>query len=142
MYNTSDPATHPKDGVIMPAPTKSTDFDRAYSANFTFWGDIRIPEEVKALVRQGPVRSVLELGCGVGRFSRYLAQQGLRATGIDFSPVAMAKARERVARDGGRPEFLVGDATQLDALSGPVLRLLRRGLLSLFRRAGRASLRV
>jgi SAM-dependent methyltransferase len=104
---------------LMPAPTRSTDFDRAYSANFTLWGDIRIPDEVKALVRQGPARSVLELGCGVGRFSRYLAQQGLRVTGVDFSPVAIAKAQERVAQDNVRPEFLVSDVTRLDALSGP-----------------------
>lgn len=103
----------------MPAPTKSTDFDRAYSANFTLWGDIRIPEEVKALVLQSPVRSVLELGCGVGRFSRYLAHRGLRVTGVDFSPVAIAKAQERVARDNERPEFLVGDVTRLGILSSP-----------------------
>ena len=33
----------------MKAPTASTDFDRAYRAPITGWGDIRIPEEVKAL---------------------------------------------------------------------------------------------
>jgi SAM-dependent methyltransferase len=71
------------------------------------------------LVRQSPARSFLELGCGVGRFSCYLAQQGLRVTGVDFSPVAIAKARKRVARDNERPEFLVGDLTRLDPLSGP-----------------------
>jgi SAM-dependent methyltransferase len=105
--------------TIMPAPTKSTDFDRAYSANFTFWGDIRIPEEVKELGRRGHTRSVLELGCGIRRISRYLAQSGLRVTGIDFSPIAIAEAQERVAQDNNRPQFLVGDVTRLDALSGP-----------------------
>lgn len=103
----------------MPAPTKSTDFDRAYSAKFTFWGDIRIPEEVKELVGRGHARSVLELGCGIGRISCYLAQRGLRVTGVDFSPVAIAKAQERVTQDNERPQFLVGDVTRLDALSAP-----------------------
>ncbi len=103
----------------MLAPTKSTDFDRAYSAKFTFWGDIRIPEEVKELVGRGHARSVLELGCGIGRISCYLAQRGLRVTGVDFSPVAIAKAQERVAQDNERPQFLVGDVTRLDALSAP-----------------------
>jgi SAM-dependent methyltransferase len=103
----------------MTAPTTSTDFDRAYRAPITFWGDIRIPEEIKALARQGAPRAALELGCGVGRFSRYLAQQGLRATGVDFSPVAIAKAQELTVQGDGRPEFLVGDVTHLDALSGP-----------------------
>ncbi|PTL75571.1 class I SAM-dependent methyltransferase [Vitiosangium sp. GDMCC 1.1324] len=103
----------------MSAPITSADFDRAYRAPITFWGDIRIPKEIQALARQGSPRSSLELGCGVGRFTRYLAQQGLRATGVDFSPVAIAKARARVAQDDVRPEFIVGDVTHLDALSGP-----------------------
>lgn len=103
----------------MAVPTTSADFDRAYRAPFTIWGDIRIPEEVQALARQGGSRSVLELGCGVGRFSRYLAQQGMRVTGVDFSPVAIAKAREKAAGDTPRPEFLVGDVTRLEALRGP-----------------------
>jgi cyclopropane fatty-acyl-phospholipid synthase-like methyltransferase len=103
----------------MTAPTTSTDFDQAYRAPFTLWGDIRIPEEVKALAREGAPRTALELGCGLGRFSGYLARQGLRATGVDFSPVAIAKARERVGQDDVRPEFLVGDVTRLTALSGP-----------------------
>jgi cyclopropane fatty-acyl-phospholipid synthase-like methyltransferase len=103
----------------MAAPTTSADFDRAYHAPVTFWGDIRIPEELKELVRQRAGSRALELGCGVGRFSRYVAQQGLRATGVDFSPVAIARAQESVARDDVRPEFLVGDVTRLEALSGP-----------------------
>jgi 2-polyprenyl-3-methyl-5-hydroxy-6-metoxy-1,4-benzoquinol methylase len=100
-------------------PTTSSDFDRAYRSRITVWGDIRIPEEVKALVRQRAPRCALELGCGVGRLSRYLAQQGVRATGVDFSTVAIAKARERVSQDHVRPEFIVADVTHLDALSGP-----------------------
>ena len=43
----------------------------------------------------------------------------MRNPGADFSPVAIAKARERVAHDEPRPKFLVGDVTHLDALNGP-----------------------
>ena len=103
----------------MSAPSTSAEFDRAYGSPITVWGDIRIPNEIRALARRGAPGSALELGCGVGRPSRYLAQEGLRATGVDFSPVAIARARERVAHDEVRPEFLVGDVTHLDALSGP-----------------------
>jgi cyclopropane fatty-acyl-phospholipid synthase-like methyltransferase len=101
------------------APTASTDFDRAYRLPFTFWGDFRIPKEVKALIELGATRSILELGCGVGRFSRYVGKQGLQATGVDFSPVAIAKARKRVAQDKVRPQFLLGDVTHLEVLRGP-----------------------
>jgi cyclopropane fatty-acyl-phospholipid synthase-like methyltransferase len=105
--------------IKQTAPTTSSDFDRAYRAPITAWGDVRIPEEIKALARQGTSASALELGCGVGRFSRYLAKQGVRATGVDFSPVAIAKAQANVARDDLRPKFVVGDVTRLEALSGP-----------------------
>jgi cyclopropane fatty-acyl-phospholipid synthase-like methyltransferase len=103
----------------MATPTMSEWFDRAYRFPITLWGDIRIPQEVKALARQGSPQSVLELGCGVGRLSRYLAQLGVRTTGVDFSPVAIAKARKRVAHDDVTPELLVGDVTHLDGISGP-----------------------
>jgi cyclopropane fatty-acyl-phospholipid synthase-like methyltransferase len=104
----------------MSRPGTAVDFfDCAYRLPFTIWGDIRIPVELKSLVQQNAHRTSLELGCGIGRFSRYLAQQGLHATGVDFSPIAIAKARKRAARDDLRPEFLVGDVTHLDALKGP-----------------------
>ena len=95
------------------------DFDRACRFPITYWGDFRIPKELKALIQLGTPRSVLELGCGVGRFSRYVAQQGLQATGVDFSSVAIAKAQKRVAQDKMQPQFLVCDVTHLDAVSGP-----------------------
>ena len=103
----------------MMAPTKNTDFDHAYHSLLHWvWSDIRIPAEIKALIRQGNPRSALELGCGVGRFTRYVAKQGVRVTGVDFSSVAIAKARKRAAQDARQPEFLVGDVTNLNALTG------------------------
>ncbi|WP_437591369.1 class I SAM-dependent methyltransferase [Sorangium sp. So ce1000] len=99
--------------------TNSAYFDRAYRRPVTLWGDIRIPPEIAALVRQGAPNGVLDLGCGVGRLTRYVARQGLRVTGVDFSSVAIEKARARVAADEVRPDFIVGDVTNLDALTGP-----------------------
>ena len=103
----------------MSAPTTSADFDRAYRIPITLWGDVRIPEEVKALAPQGGSRTALELGCGVGRFSRYLAHQGLRVTGVDFSQVAISKAWKSVAPGELNPQFVVGDVTRLEVLRGP-----------------------
>jgi SAM-dependent methyltransferase len=103
----------------QPAPATSLDFDRAYRYPITVWGDIRIPREIKSLVRERDYKSALELGCGVGRYSRYVAKCGISTTGVDFSPVAIAKAQQRVAGLELRPHFLVGDVTHLDALSGP-----------------------
>ena len=103
----------------MSAPGNSADFDQAYRSPILhwFWTDVRVPAELKRLVSQTSPLRTLELGCGLGRYSRYLAQQGIHATGVDFSSVAIAKAREPIARDNLR--FLVGDVTRLDALTGP-----------------------
>jgi SAM-dependent methyltransferase len=103
----------------MSAPNQSTQFDTAYRLPITIWGDVRIPKEIETLAREGAPKRSLELGCGLGRLTRYMTRQGLQATGVDFSPVAIARATERVARDARRPEFLVGDVTHLDVLSGP-----------------------
>lgn len=98
----------------MSAPSSSAAFDRVYRFGITPWGDVRIPPELKQLARTGSPRSSLELGCGVGRFTRFMAQSGLRAVGVDFSPIAIEKARARVGDDAAKPEYRVGDVTQLD----------------------------
>jgi SAM-dependent methyltransferase len=78
-----------------------------------------MPPEVAELTRDRPARRILELGCGVGRFSRNLARAGHQVVGVDFSPVAIEKARARAAGDVNRPEFVVGDVTDLRNVEGP-----------------------
>lgn len=98
----------------MSAPVTSEDFDKVYDRLFTAWGDIRIPKEVKELSQTMQCGNVLELGCGIGRFSHYMALQGHQVTGIDFSPVAISKARKRLSRNLPNMEFHVADVTALD----------------------------
>jgi SAM-dependent methyltransferase len=59
---------------------------------------------------------VLDVGCGIGRWSRLLAARGARVTGIDLSPTMIAQARQRAVADdvAGRCEFLVQDLSTLD----------------------------
>lgn len=60
---------------------------------------------------------VLDVGCGVGRWSSLLAARGALVTGMDLSPTMIAEA-ERRARDSGLAErcrFLVQDLAHLDA---------------------------
>lgn len=103
---------------MMP-PTTSADFDSAYRAPLTFWGDMRVPREVKALADELQFGKVLELGCGLGRFSQYLAGRGLDSTGVDFSPVAVDRANARVASEDRRATFLVADVTRLSVAGAP-----------------------
>ncbi|QNP71842.1 methyltransferase domain-containing protein [Streptomyces roseirectus] len=43
----------------------------------------------------GEPDSVLEIGCGTGRALAYLAGQGVKARGVDMSPVMVARTTER-----------------------------------------------
>ncbi|MGK5640675.1 class I SAM-dependent methyltransferase [Streptomyces sp. URMC 126] len=43
----------------------------------------------------GSPETVLEIGCGTGRALAYLAQQGVKATGVDLSPVMVAQTSQR-----------------------------------------------
>lgn len=54
-------------------------------------------EEVKALC---PGRKALDIACGEGRNSIFLARLGFRVTGLDISPVGVAKARRWAEREG------------------------------------------
>lgn len=60
---------------------------------------------------------VLDVGCGVGRWSRRLAARGAQVCGVDLSPTMIGIARERAAAQGlgGRCRFLVQDLCQLDS---------------------------
>jgi ubiquinone/menaquinone biosynthesis C-methylase UbiE len=98
-------------------PFTSEEFNKAYKLPITFWGDNRIPKELKELVKTNNPKTSLELGCGLGRFSRFMEEQSIKATGVDFSSVAIEKARKRVANDECKPTFLVGDVTNLEMLT-------------------------
>jgi 2-polyprenyl-3-methyl-5-hydroxy-6-metoxy-1,4-benzoquinol methylase len=68
-------------------------------------------------LRVPPGTRVLDVGCGVGRWSRQLAARGAQLTGIDLSPTMIAEAERRAAAAGlaGRCRFLVQDLASLDA---------------------------
>lgn len=59
---------------------------------------------------------VLDVGCGIGRWSRLLAARGARVTGIDLSPTMIAEAERRAAASGlaERCRFIVQDSAALE----------------------------
>ncbi|MCR4406863.1 MAG: methyltransferase domain-containing protein [Anaerolineae bacterium] len=58
-------------------------------------------------------RTLLEVGCGPGHFTRWFGEQGLQATGLDLSPPMLAEA----ARLGNLP-YVQGDALALPFRDG------------------------
>jgi ubiquinone/menaquinone biosynthesis C-methylase UbiE len=62
-------------------------------ANATKELDARVTREA---LSQLPARDVIELGCGTGKNTAFLADQFERVTALDFSAGMLARARERV----------------------------------------------
>lgn len=94
-------------------------FRAAYLLGFKPWDSGVPPPELVAVV-EGPERltpgRALDLGCGTGTNSIYLAQHGWTTTGIDFVPRAIRMARKKAAAANDRPKLMVGDVTRLTDL--------------------------
>jgi SAM-dependent methyltransferase len=72
-------------------------------------------------VREGwfrPGTRVLDVGCGAGTNSIFLARAGFRVCGVDLAPAAIAAAQKRAGRAGLRIDFRVADALRLPFPSG------------------------
>jgi SAM-dependent methyltransferase len=70
---------------------------------------------VEELKRQGfPLRETLDLGCGKGRNSLYLAEQGAHVTAMDFTPNAIEHLQTVAAERGLTKQIraLVQDVTE------------------------------
>jgi len=70
------------------------------------------------LIDSGKIKAgtALDLGCGTGMKSIYLAQKGFKVTGIDISKTAINIAQENALKSNVKIEFLVADATDLSFL--------------------------
>ena len=76
----------------------------------------------------------LEIGCGTGTNSVWLAQQGFEVTGIDVAPLAVEQAQRRASSAGVKVHFLVADVLQLPDLDGPFAFFFDRGCYHAVRR--------
>jgi SAM-dependent methyltransferase len=67
-------------------------------------------------LKVSPGTRVLDVGCGIGRWSRLLAARGADVTGVDLSPTMIAQAQQRAAAAGvsDRCRFQVQDLSKLD----------------------------
>jgi cyclopropane fatty-acyl-phospholipid synthase-like methyltransferase len=109
-------------------------FAERYASGDLPWDGPLPPPEVMDLARELPAGRLLDLGCGHGRASIYLAQRGWTATAIDFVPRAIEGARERAAQAGvlDRIDFQVASVLELDHLQGPYNLALDVGCFHVF----------
>lgn len=97
-------------------------YDAAY-AGVPNW-DISRPQRAFVwFAEAGLVRDpVLDVGCGTGELSLYLARRSHRVLGIDISAQAIRQAREKARWRGIETSLLVADAVQLPTLARAGLR--------------------
>jgi 2-polyprenyl-3-methyl-5-hydroxy-6-metoxy-1,4-benzoquinol methylase len=69
------------------------------------------PDALVELVDSGKVKpcKTIDLGCGTGNYSIYLASKGFEVTGVDLSPTAIKIVEENAKRKGVKINFLVAD---------------------------------
>jgi SAM-dependent methyltransferase len=70
---------------------------------------------------------VIDLGCGSGINAVWLAQQGFDMTGVDVTPLAIDRARERAAAAGMKVRFVLADLLDLQEEFQPFPFFFDRG---------------
>jgi SAM-dependent methyltransferase len=118
------------------APQTSRPFYGEYAWAFDLLIDRPVRKECAAiaawLIERGvtPGATLLDAGCGTGRYAGELARRGYAVEGVDRSPELIQAARQSVHGHGNSVSFRVGDLLTL-----PVARydgILCRGVLNDF----------
>lgn len=86
-------------------------WNERYRTQELLWGSEpnRFVAEVLGLRR--PAGRALDLACGEGRNAIWLARQGWSVTGVDFSDVAIERARKLASAEGVEVEWVRADLT-------------------------------
>ena len=74
--------------------------DRDWAAEEISWGIWNVPEAEVGALPDVDGRDVVELGCGTGYVSAWLARRGARPTGVDLSENQLATAARKQAEYG------------------------------------------
>jgi SAM-dependent methyltransferase len=94
-----------------------------YWLGMSNWESDETPLEVQEAFQAVdiPPGAALDLGCGTGTNTIFMAKQGWQAFGLDFVPEAIKKARGKAQQAGvnGRARFQVADVTRLDEMDLP-----------------------
>lgn len=95
-------------------------FRTMYRLGFTPWDGHPLAKGLRNLVEGGTggppsPSTVLDIGCGTGDNSIYLAQHGWRVTAVDFAPKALEIARAKAAASKVAVTFIRADVTRLNS---------------------------
>ncbi len=123
---------------------------RAYDWMYRLWAPwdkVGLRKDLVDLLGSGRVDHdrfprVIDLGCGTGANVVHLAGLGYDAWGVDFSEVAIRRARQRAATANVAADFVVGDLTadSIDGVEGPFDLILDFGTLDDLRGESRRAM--
>jgi len=94
-------------------------FEKVYEKpGIAVWTNKKPPEELIELVESGKIKpcKVIDVGCGEGFYSIYLASKGFDVTGIDISEKAINYAKKNAKKEGFDIKFKVMDLNDLSGL--------------------------
>lgn len=89
------------------------DWDARYAAVENLWA-VKPNRFLVAEVSDLPPGRALDVACGEGQNAIWLATLGWDVTGVDYSDVAIAKAKARAEREGVRAEFIRADLVEYE----------------------------
>ncbi|MUW14820.1 methyltransferase domain-containing protein [Halorubrum sp. CBA1125] len=106
--------------MSVPTPPAERPIAHVYDAAYTGvpnWDIGRPQRAFVQLLDAGLVRSpVLDVGCGTGELSLFLARHGHEVLGIDLSPMAIRQAKDKANWRRIAAHFLVWDALDISKL--------------------------
>jgi SAM-dependent methyltransferase len=97
----------------MRALVRREDWDRRYSQPDLLWSATPNRFLVREVADLPPGRA-LDLACGEGRNALWLAERGWTVTGVDYSAVAIEKARRRSHDEGAEVDFVCADLLEYE----------------------------
>ena len=108
----------------MTTANKQRQWNERYASEDLVWGSEPNRFLAEELGDVEPVGRVLDLACGEGRNAIWLAQRGFQVTAVDFSEVAIERAKDLAARRGVDVEWICADATTYEPPLGAFDRVV------------------
>ncbi len=126
---------------VRKRPTDRAGWDQRYVDHDLPWDSGEPDGHLAGVIERHGIKpgKAIEIGCGTGTNSIWLAQQGFEVTGLDLSPTAIARANEKAAASGVACRFLASDFLADEIPGAPCAFVYDRGCFHVFDGAAERS---